>query len=410
ISIASGLIFGLAPAWQSTRLNTSAERVTNRARGLFVAAEYAIAVALLAAAGLLLRSFQRVESAELGFEPHHILTMPLDLHANASYEQAIERIQALPGVERAAVGNALADHIPNNSIAIEGRAVSDSSQPNVRYVVTPEYFDLMRIPLLQGRSLSNADTANTTPVAVINQTMQRRFWPYGDAIGKRFAQALPGQGRARWMTVVGVVRDHLRNGRESDVVPSFYEPLRQWPSPAEMGLLVRTYNNPTMLAAAVRRVIRSIEPATPYFEITTVEDQLSNLERPRRFQTTLLTILAVLALALSAIGIYALLHYSVAQRKREIGIRLALGAQNRDLLTLIAGQGLRWALTGIAIGCAAALALTRLLAALLFEITPDDPLTFLASIVVLTCVAVIAAALPARKAARTDPVSVLQER
>ncbi len=410
ISIASGLILGLAPAWQSTRLNTSAARVTSHARGLFVAAEYAIAVALLAAAGLLLRSFQRVESAELGFEPRHILTMLLDLHANASYEQAIERIQALPGVERAAVGNALADHIPNNSIAIEGRPAPDSSQPNIRYVVTPEYFDLMQIPLHQGRSLSSADTANTTPVAVINQTMQRRFWPHGDAIGKRFAQALPGQRGSRWMTVVGIVRDHLRNGRESDVVPSFYEPLRQWPFPAEMGLLVRTHDKPTTLAAAVRRVIRSIEPATPYFEITTVEDQLSNLERPRRFQTTLLTILAVLALALSAIGIYALLHYSVAQRKREIGIRLALGAQSRDILTLIAGQGLRWALAGIAIGCAAALALTRLLAALLFEIAPDDPLTFLASIVVLTCVASIAAALPARKAVQTDPVSVLQER
>ncbi|HLJ45655.1 MAG TPA: ABC transporter permease [Bryobacteraceae bacterium] len=407
ISLASGLVFGLAPAWQSTRLNQSAARVTHRTRGLFVALEYAIAVALLAAAGLLLRSFERMETAELGFEPRHILTMTLDLHANASYEQAIERIEALPGVERAAVGNVLADHIPNNSIAIEGRPTPDGSQSNVRYVVTPEYFDLMRIPLLQGRLLAAADTANSPPVAIINQTMQRRFWPDGDAIGKRFAQALPGQGGARWITVVGIVRDHRRNGRESDVVPAFYEPLRQWQWPAEMGLLVRTASDPASLASAVRRIVRSIEPTAPYFEITTVEDQLANLEQPRRFQTTLLTILAGLALTLSAIGIYALLHYSVAQRKREIGIRLALGAQSIDLLTLIAGQGLRWALAGLTAGTIASLALTRVLRSMLYGISATDPVTFLGAIALLLVVASVSAALPARAASRVDPLAAI---
>ena len=422
LSMAAGLVFGLVPAWQAARRDpremlqdggrgSSAGAAVGKTRGFLVAAEYAIAVMLLAGAGLLVHSFLVLQAVNLGFDQHRLLLMNLSLpdekygdpaRSAAFFEQAIERVEAIPGVQGAAVGELFSQHSPNTRITVEGRPAAEVAEPNGRHYVTAEYFRVLGIPILQGRLFSPADGPNSPAVAIINEAMAGRFWPGESPLGKRFKQTLPGLD-AGWFIVVGVAADVVSNGRESAIIPMFYRPLRQtaW---SEMGLVVRTASDPLTLAPIIRLTVLSMDPAVPYFEVTTADHQLGELEAGRRFETGLLLVFAAGALLLAAAGVYGTLYYAVEQRTKEIGIRVALGADKRRVVGLVLGQGLRWVALGLGIGMAGAFALTRLISGLLYGIEGTDPWAIASALGVLLAVALVAASVPARRAARLDPL------
>jgi putative ABC transport system permease protein len=288
---------------------------------------------------------------------------------------------------------------------IEGRPATQDPERHDRNRVSNGYFRLMGIPLRQGRLFSAEDHSGSPGVAVISETMARRFWTSENPLGKRFKEVLPGAD-SEWITVIGVVGDVVTN-RDGMVYPTFYSTINQFAG-WNWRLVVRTESLPLELAVAVRRAVRSIDSTVPDFEITTVEQALAKLDRPRNFQTQLIGAFAVTALLLSALGLYGLMSYLVAQRTKEIGIRVALGAQRRDVLILVIGQGMTVALTGVSLGLTAALAVTRFMKSLLFGVPATDPVTFAGVAALLATVALLACYLPARRATKVDPVIALR--
>ncbi|HKQ74106.1 MAG TPA: ABC transporter permease [Blastocatellia bacterium] len=428
LCLLTGVVFGLLPAAQITRGNlheslnesgrsASAGAGVRRARGLLVAAQFTLAIVLLAGAGLMVRSFLLLDAVKPGFDTTHLLTIDLELHGprydeariRAFFEEAIQKIEALPGVRGAAVGSAvygsLKGRVPNQNIVIEGSPATQDPERHGRDIVSDGYFRVMGIPLRQGRLFSAEDHPGSPPVAVINETMARRYWPSESPLGKRFKEVLPGLDSA-WLTVIGVVGDITPN-RDGRMYPMFYHTIQQWVLLNE-NLVIRTETPTLELAAAVRRVIHSIDSTVPGFEITTVEQAIANLDRHRKFQTQLIAVFSVTALLLAALGLYGLMSYLVAQRTKEIGIRITLGARRRDLLKLIIGQGMAVALPGVLLGLAAALAVTRLIKSLLFGVSANDPLTFGVIALLLLCVAFLACLVPARRATRVDPLTALR--
>jgi predicted permease len=382
-----------------------------------VAAEFAAAVVLLTGSGLLIRSFLRIQAVHLGFDPTRLAIADVHLpsprydqpeRVRSFFEQATSRIAALPGVTGVAVGGLFSDHQPNAILQIEGRADAAGPEPHGRQYVSKEYFRLLGIPLERGRLFSALDHEHSAPTAVINSSMARRFWPNQDPLGKRFRQTLPGLDGGDWLTVVGVVGDVVLNGRESRAVPMFYRPRSQIGF-GDASLLVRSAQDPLLLQAAVRHELQLLDPTVPRFEIDTVERRLTSMESSRRFETELLSLFALLALVLAVIGIYGLLHFAVTQRTREVGIRIALGAERTHVIRLILRQGLGWALLGVAVGALAARWMTALLADLLFGVTATDPGTFIAVTFALLLVAAVAAGLPAHRASAIDPLIALRE-
>jgi putative ABC transport system permease protein len=429
LCLLTGVVFGLLPAAQMTRGNlhatlnesgrsASAGAGVRRARGLLVAAQFTLAIVLLTGAGLMIRSFLLLDAVKPGFDITHLLTMTVRLpdewytseaRMRAFFEEAIQKIEQLPGVHGAAVGGAVSDsfreRVPNVSIVIEGRPATQDPERHDRNRVSNGYFRLMGISLRQGRLFSAEDHSGSPGVAVISETMARRFWPSESPLGKRFKEVLPGAD-SEWLTVIGVVGDVVTN-RDGTVYPTFYNTINQitgW----DWRLVVRTETPPLELAAAVRRAVRSIDSTVPDFEITTVEQSLAKLDRPRKFQTQLIGAFAVTALLLSALGLYGLMSYLVAQRTKEIGIRVALGAQRRDVLKLVIGQGMVVALTGVSLGLAAALSATQLMKSLLFGVSATDPTTFALITLLLVGVALIASFIPARRATKVDPLQALR--
>jgi putative ABC transport system permease protein len=424
-----GLVFGMLPAAQTSgknlaaRLRDGSRAATanpgvQRLRGLLVIFQLALAIVLLTGAGLLIRSFLLLDAVKPCFDTSHLLTMSMELpypkyeddaRRQAFFAEAMQKIEALPGVRGAAVGGAVFDsfkgHAPNQNLVIEGRPAVQETERHGRNTVSDEYFRVMGIPLRQGRLFSAEDRPGGSQVAVINETMARRYWPNENPLGKRFKQVLPGMD-APWVSVVGVVGDVVYN-RDGEVIPVFYWSTRQL-SWIQMSLVVRTAVPPLSLAGAVRQAVRSVDSAIPNFEITTVEQALANLDRSRRAQTLLLGAAALIALILAALGLYGLLSYLVEQRTPEIGIRVALGAQRRDVLKLVIGQGMKLALAGVALGVGTALALTRLLKGLLFGVSATDPLTIIAITILLMIVALMACWLPARRATKIDPMIALR--
>jgi predicted permease len=427
VSLLTGLLFGLAPALKISQSQPGAALKEGRSasggisgrrlRGLLVITEFGLAVLLLAGAGLLLRSFSKLQAVDPGFDPARALHVQLTPARNSTadqwrvfYQQVSERIAALPGVEAAGLTKEIfISGNPDELITLEGAAPDSSATARIpfrRDVISEGFFQTLRVPLRKGRFFNAQDNQGSTRVTIINETMARRFWPGDEALGKRFKLG-PAQATNPWLTVVGIVGDMRRQNLESQPIAQIFRPYLQSPE-RRLILLIRTTGEPTQFAPLVRNEIRAIDKTVLVNGISTLESLLARKVAQRRFQTWLLTLFSALALALSAVGIYGLIHQSVALRTREIGTRMALGAQPRDVLRLVIGQGMRLALCGIGIGLLGAFALTRVLTGLLFGVTATDPMTFIATPLSLALVAMLACYLPARRATKVDPMVALR--
>jgi putative ABC transport system permease protein len=430
VSGCAGILFGLVPAIQLSLpdLNewlkeggrfSGDSRGQQRLRNGLIVAEVAMAVVLLVSAGLLIRSVMYLHQASPGFNTGNLLTMrvwlPLAKYPDepkwvAFYDQISQRIQTLPGVQSAGLTTVLpiSHNFDRRSFQVETHPVPRGQEAEAdTYIVTPAYLRTMQIPLLRGRELTAQDVAGVEPVALISETFARRNWPGEDPLGKRIK--FPGS-TARpqpWRTIVGVVGDVKQYGVDKESTMQLYLPEAQYPV-SWLTLVVRTTGDPAQMLNAVRNEIRSVDPDQAVFAVATMEGLLAESIAKRRFVMLLLSVFAALALALAAIGIYGVIAYTVAQRTSEIGIRMALGAQPRDVLRLVLGHGLALTLIGVAIGLIAAFALTRLMSKLLFAVSATDPLTYVLITALLTIVALLACWIPARRATRVDPMVALR--
>ena len=417
VSLATGLGFGLAPAIQISRPSVqSSLRVEGMwstssrghafVRGSLLIAQVTLSLLLLVGAGLLIRSFARLLHTDVGFDPANVLTMNVSL-PTAKYakpEQQVEffrnllpRIQSLPGVRSAAISSALPPVKKRVTPMLpEGQAeVPLAQRPFITLeMVSPRWFETMRVPLRSGRDFSDGDVATSAKVLIVNQAFAQRFWPNENAIGKHVAI-----GRMAASEVVGVVGDVKNNGIAADPQPQVYVPFAQLPW-SSMNLLVRTEVEPHSLVAPVRDQVLGIDRDQPVSSIRTADELLGNSRAELRFTTMLLGVFAVLALALALIGLYGVLAYSVAQRRRELAIRMALGASSESVAQLIVRQGLTLVAIGLAAGIVASLLLSRLIASVLYKVSVIDPVAFLLAPAVFVVTAVIASYLPARRAGK----------
>ncbi len=425
VSVVTGVLFGLVPALAATRLNLS-EKLKEGSpgtgarsgllRGALAVSEISLALILLIGAGLLIKSFYRVLSVDPGFTTEHILTMSLSLtdsrypqpnQKRAFYSEVLRRVETLPGVRSATFVDSLplspytAKMMIRTATASESGTVSDVTLMMSRLTVSPAYFYTLGIRLLKGRTFTDADDEQAPKVAVVNETLARHMWPNDDPVGKQLP--LMGDG----ITVVGVVGDTRHEGLSADVQSEIYVPLLQQGVPS-MQLAVRTAADPVSMISAVRTQIADVDPEEPIYNVSTLEQTLSDSVAPRRFNMLLLGIFAGIALALSTVGIYGVMAFSVTQRTREIGIRMALGAEQRDVLELMARQALGVTLAGIVFGVAGAWALTRFLTSFLYGVQPTDLATFVVVPLALVGVSLLACYIPARRATKVDPMEALR--
>jgi len=324
----------------------------------------------------------------------------------AFYRQLLERVSTLPGVEAAAIVN----HPPFsgrrgiNVFKVEGRpeptGMQDTPLADFR-VISPGYFQMMSIPVLQGRAFNDSDTKDAPPTVIVNHAFAERYWPGENPLGRRL------DGGDGWMRVVGVVGDIHQSGLDQEAAPHVYAPFLQIPV-RRSGLLLRTSADPLSLVASVRKQVLAIDPSQPIYNIHTMEEQIAGSMAQRRLNLVLLAVFAATALLLAAVGIYGVISYSVTQRVHEIGIRMALGAQGADVMRLVVKQGMTPVAVGIAAGVAGALALNRVMSNLLYNVSANDPLTFLAIALLLTVVALVACYVPARRATKVDPMIALR--
>jgi putative ABC transport system permease protein len=434
VSVITGLAFGIAPALRATRLdlretlNEGSRGSTSgpghqRLRGILIASEFALAMLLLVGAGLLLRSFSRLQDVSTGFQPDHLLVadLPLSQTAYAKPEQRygffdrlVDRAQTLPGVRSVGAASALPvsgiggllhfniygrpPKTPNDYIAAGYRAV------------TANYFETLSVPLLQGRFLTPADKEKTPAVVVINATMAKTYFAGENPLGKRMQIGATPESEVPWMEVVGVVGD-VTQGLGLEPKSEMYLPYRQADQVLpvfQLSVVLRTAGDPHQQAAALRSALAEIDPNQPLVKVRTMEDNMAATVAQPRFRTWLIGIFAGLALMLAAVGIYGVMSYSVTQRTSEIGIRITLGAQSVDVFRIVLGEGLRFALIGVAVGVAGGLVLIRLLSTFLYGVSATDPLTFFGVAILLIAVSVAACFFPARRATRVDPIEALR--
>jgi predicted permease len=429
VVLLTGILFGLAPALRSSQVNLNemlkesgrslVGSGSHRLRNLLVIAEMALSLILLIGAGLLIRSFVRVEQVAPGFSPDHVLSMRITLAGPeysdrskriAFYQQLRERLINLPGVESAGGASILplSGSIGWGSITIEGYdAAAGQSAIQADFRIASEgYFETMKEPLVRGRFFSEQDTKDSPKVAIVDQKMATTYWPGMDPIGKRLK---PGSAASTspWLTVVGVVANVKQYALDSDSRVAFYMPHQQ-AAAGSLFEVIRTSGNPASLVSAVTQQIRELDPNAPVYDIKTMDERVTESLARRRFAMLALGLFAAVAVILAAVGIYGVMSYTVTQRTREIGIRVALGAPAGDVIRLVIGQGMLTAGIGVAIGLGGAFALTRVMSSLLFGVGATDLITFAAVAVVVTGVALGACFVPARRAARVDPMVALR--
>lgn len=426
VTIACGVLFGLAPAWRFSKPDLqetlkdnnagSGERQGKRLRGGLVIAEVALATILLAGAGLLVRSLIRLANSNVGFDSQNVLTFEL-IPARSRYtakgelsrfqQQILDSLSATPGVERACMSVELPGFGSGwtNDIVAEGHpGPTRGSLINVDWaIVSRDYFRTMRIPILRGRTFTADEDAEGKPVLLVSESLAQKFWPNGDAIGKHIGYDSPTPHE-----IIGIVKEVGIYGSDAKPLIKIYTPLGR-AAPRQMLLSVRSKtNDASLLAPAVTNTIHALDKDLPITELTTFDELLSREASPMRLNTGLLSLLALLAVLLAAIGIYGVLAYSVAQRTREVGVRMALGAAGGDVLRLFLTQGMKLVLAGLAIGLVGSFALTRLMNSLVFGVRPTDSVTFICVAVSLIAVALPACYLPARRATKVDPLIALR--
>jgi putative ABC transport system permease protein len=425
-SLLTGVVFGLAPAWQASRASIGdalkegsrgSASAGGRARGALLVGEMALSMVLLVGAALLLRSFDRLTSVNPGFDAERVLAFQVAL-PQASYAEdhdrirffgdLLQRLEVLPQVRAAGMVQTL----PMRggyvlSFAIQGRPpAKPGDEPSARHrSVSAKYFATLGIPLLRGRAFGERDVAGAPMVAVIDQAFAERHFPNEDPLGRGLDI---GNGTEGFYEIVGVVANVHHDGLDADPAPTMYVPFEQDVF-SSMWIVARTDGDPAQLAGAARLAVRELDSGLPASRMGPLADAVSDSVAQRRFSMLLLGLFALIALFLAAVGLYGVVAYAVGQRTREIGVRMAIGAQAGDVLRLVLGGGMRLAFAGVAVGTAAALALARLVASLLFEVTPFDPTSYAATALVLLAVAALACYLPASRAMRLDPLAALRE-
>jgi putative ABC transport system permease protein len=438
VAVGTGILFGLIPAFATAKpeltealkeggrsSTTSAER--NQLRNSLVIAEIALALVLLVGAGLLLKSYARVQNIDPGFDRRNVLTAELNLpdskyprRESADYREgeaminfwneALRRVQELPGVEAAGLTTILplSGSNSDSSFSIGGR-VFDKNEPGpdeeIR-IVTPDYFRVIKTPLLRGRFFIESDDSHAPGVVIINDALEKKYWPNEDALGKRITFSDPHNPDPKWLTIVGIIRSVRHRGLDLDPAPEYYLPLAQR-AESSMILTVRSRQDSGPLTSAIRREIQSVDPDQPIANVRTLETVTADSIAPRRMSMVLLGAFAGIALLLASVGIYGVISYLVVQRTHEMGVRVALGAQRSDVLRLIVGHAAKLVGIGTVAGLILAFLSTRLLSALLYNVGAFDPTTFLFVTIALVAVALLASYIPALRAARADPVVAL---
>ena len=434
VTLVTAIVFGTVPAVQSSKADVSdglkeGSRGASSGRGLvrsaLVVVEFALALVLLVGAALLVRSFWRLQHVDLGFDPRHVLTARLWLPQPnepstgpyfkhparvAAFEEILRRARTLPGVTAAAAVTVLPfdGARPTRALTIEGSETDDRSKMPIAPIslASAGYFELMDIRLQRGRTFTEQDDDRAMPVVVITEAFARRGWAGQDPVGRRVHFGGP-QAKNPWMTVVGIVNDVRTERLEDPARPSLYQPLKQATN-LNLSLVLKTGADPQTLAVPLAREVRAVDPDQPTYGVRTMDEIVSYATASRRFSTQLLGAFATLALVLAAVGIYGVMAFVVGQRTREIGIRIALGANPRSVVRLVLGQALTLAAAGVVAGAAAAVLVTRLLSGLLFEVRTTDPLTYGTIALLLGITAAIAAWRPARRAALVDPIRALR--
>ncbi len=437
VAVGTGILFGLVPAFASAkpeltealkeggRTSTTGAR-RNQLRNSLVVAEIALALVLLVGAGLLLKSYARVQNIDPGFDRRLVLTAEIVLpdtkypqrgssdynHGQAIinfWNEALRRVRQLPGVEATGctIVLPLSGSNTDSSFAIEGRSTGgkEPTPDEELRIITPDYFRVLKTPLLRGRFFAESDNIDAPGVAIINDALAKKYWPNEDALGKRITLDDPRKN-PKWLTIVGIVRSIRHRGLDLDPQPEYYLPLAQG---AERGMVLtmRSNEDPRSLASAVRREIQSIDPDQPIANVRTLEAVTADSIAPRRMSMVLLGAFAGIALLLAGVGIYGVISYLVVQRTHEIGVRMALGAQRRDVLRLVVGHALKLVGIGTALGLVLAFLSTRILSALLYSVGAFDATTFVLVTVTLAAVALLASYIPALRATRADPMIAL---
>jgi putative ABC transport system permease protein len=424
VSLLTGIVFGLLPALQASKINLgvtlkeggrdAAGLLRRRLRGFLVVSEVALAFVLLIGAGLLIRSFARLTEVDPGLDPRGVLTMGIQLpfakyrdgRSVAFFQQTLERVRALPGVEAAATVSSLplSGAHASGGFDIEGRPSPTEQTFNAWLcTISPDFFKTFRVPLIKGRLIVESDSAKASPVVVVNESLARNYFANEDPLGKRIT--ILGATRE----IVGVVGDVKHSALDEEAKREIYLPMAQlrFP-PISMSLAARISGDPMQMVAAVRGQVWAVDKDIPISNIETMERLMAKSVAPRRFNLLLLGVFALAGLALAGLGLYGVIAYSVSQRKREIGIRMALGAGKSAVLRMVINQGIRLALIGVVIGLAGALGLTRFLSGLLYGVKPGDPLTLVAVSALLIVVALLASYIPASQAAKVDPLTALR--
>jgi predicted permease len=435
MAIAAALMVGILPAWQAARRQSLSEDLGDGKgalsgslkpwmRQVLIGAQAAIVMVVLAGAALLVRSAINLQQEPIGFDYRGVLTARVALPAGqygspeasrAAYRQVLERVQASPGVRYAALDSQvpLTPHGGSNGLLPEGRTERDVIQ-SISHFVTPQYFSVINIPFRAGRAFTDADTRQAEFVMIVNETLARAAFGTEDPIGKRIACCEGAPGQPHWKTVVGVVADVKSRGPAEPARAEFYLPLMQIPDTAwtwtGRSLVIATRGDDVAsMTTAIRSAVAAVDSTLPVFRIWTLDEGLARIMAQARFNTLLMSLLAATGLALAALGIYSVIAWLAAQRTREIGVRMALGASARDVIGMMSAHGLKPVLAGLAVGFAGALATTRLLQNQLFEVGPRDPLTLAGTATVLLVVGAGAAVIPAWRATRIDPSSALRE-